>query len=100
MSALLPVVTDCVHNGTDLHCHELYGTFERQRQDHFVPRVIQDCINNENCGMLKLGSCHGCDTADECRDMGISSTLFVTHERQYMHMQKSNTVCECTYTYT
>ena len=44
----------------------------------------------QNCGLVDLGACHGCDTEQECKDMGVSSTLFVTHERKYMHMKRWN----------
>jgi hypothetical protein len=48
------------------------------------------CLNNQNCGLLDAGSCHDCDSMQECKDMGLSSTLFVTHHRKYMHQQKYN----------
>lgn len=40
--------------------------------------------------MVDLGACHGCDTEQECRDMGLSTTLFVTHHRKNMAQRRYN----------
>lgn len=46
------------------------------------------CIDNQDCGLQDYGSCHECDTEDECADMGVHKTIFVTHHRAYMDMHK------------
>ena len=83
------------HDRTDISAHDTtlynpHGTFRKHRSGHFVVQPTKDCINNQNCGLVDLGACHGCDTEQECKDMGVSSTLFVTHERKYMHMKRWN----------
>jgi len=81
--------------GTKAHEISPYQTHGRNtithyREGDFVPHVTHTCLNNQNCGMVDLGACHGCDTEQECKDMGMSSTLFVTHHRKFMHQQKYN----------
>jgi len=67
----------------------LYGTtFTHTREGGFERIPTPECVNNQNCGLHDGGACHGCDTEEECRDLGLSSTLFVTHHRKYMHMNK------------
>ena len=70
----------------------LYGTtFTKTREGHFERIPTPDCVNNQNCGLHDGGACHGCDSEEECRDLGLSSTLFVTHHRKYMqHNKKFN----------
>jgi len=72
------------------HDEPLYWHFPQQRNGHFEPRVTPDCINNQNCGLIDMGACHECDTEQECKDMGVSSTLFVTHHRSNMEQMKYN----------
>jgi len=57
---------------------------------HWKPHLTADCINNQNCGLHDAQTCHDCDTEQECKDIGQSSTLFVTHHRKYMHLRKWN----------
>ena len=62
--------------------------FTKTAIGHWKPHVTQDCVNNQNCGLHDAQTCHDCDTEQECKDMGMSSTLFVTHHRKYMQMNK------------
>jgi hypothetical protein len=68
------------------------NTITHFRTGTFVPHVTHECINNQNCGMVDLGACHGCDTEQECKDMGMSSTVFVTHHRAHMGQQSFNPI--------
>jgi hypothetical protein len=79
---------------TDINPHDthVFGTFTKKRIGEFKVHVTPTCLNNQNCGLIDIGACHGCDTEQECKDMGLSSTLFVTHHRKYMHYQKYNAV--------
>jgi len=85
-------VQDAVHsrdiNKHDTFLYNPHGTFTKYRTGHFETPATMDCINNQNCGLVDLGSCHGCDTEEECRDVGVSSTLFVTHERLHMNLTR------------
>jgi hypothetical protein len=73
-----------------------YQTHGRNTITHFrtgsfaKPVVDKTCFNNQNCGLSDASACHGCDTEQECKDMGISSTLFVTHHRAHMKMTHFN----------
>jgi len=69
-----------------------YGTYEHRREGSFEPHVSKQCQNNQNCGLVDLGACHGCDTEQECADLGMSSTVFVTHHRKYMSQRSFNAV--------
>jgi hypothetical protein len=84
--------TKVTDRGLNPHDKPLYGTFHKERHGSFKPVVTEHCLNNQNCGLVDLGACHGCDTEQECKDMGISSTVFVTHHRKYMAQQKYNPV--------
>ena len=68
----------------------VFGTFTHRRDGHFKAHADPGCVNNQDCGLRDLGACHGCDTEQECTDMGLSSTLFVTHHREYMNQKTYN----------
>jgi hypothetical protein len=92
-AAPLPLTwqTTAVHNRTDLPVPGAdpgQHTFTQIAEGGFHPHITQDCINNQDCGMVDLGACHGCDSEQECKDMGLSSTVFVTHHREHMGQQK------------
>merc|ERR1711871_1719169 len=70
----------------------VYGTWTHKRVGEFVPFVNKECVNNQDCGLLQAGACHGCDAKEECAAYGMSSTLFVTHKREFMHQKKYNPV--------
>jgi len=85
--------TKVIDRGLNEYDTTRYGRFDRTLQlGHFVPHLSQACINNQNCGLVDLGACHGCDTEQECKDMGLSSTVFVTHHRKNMAQQRYNPV--------
>merc|ERR1712167_555614 len=56
--------------------------FEGERVGSFSAR--DSCNIDQTCGLRDVGTCHDCDTEQECKDLGISSTLFVTHHREHM----------------
>jgi hypothetical protein len=58
-----------------------------ERTGSFQAHVDQDCYNNQNCGLVDIGRCHDCDTEQECKDLGVSTTVFVTHHRKNMDAQ-------------
>jgi hypothetical protein len=76
----------------DVSPYQTHGrnTITHYREGDFHELATARCINNQNCGLVDLGACHGCDTEQECKDMGLSSTLFVTHHRKYMAQQRFN----------
>jgi hypothetical protein len=76
----------------DIDAQQTHGrnTITHYRTGHFKVHLTNSCINNQNCGMVDLGACHGCDTQQECKDMGLSTTLFVTHHRKNMAQQRFN----------
>jgi hypothetical protein len=78
----------------DISPYQTHGrnTITSYRDGEFKAHVTKSCVNNQNCGLIDLGACHGCDTQQECKDMGLSTTLFVTHHREYMGQQRFNTV--------
>jgi hypothetical protein len=78
-------------NPYDTH---VFGTFTKKRIGEFKIHVTPTCVNNQNCGLIDIGACHGCDTDQECKDMGISSTVFVTHHRQHMQMKHYNPITQ------
>jgi hypothetical protein len=61
--------------------------WHQERVGSFVVKADQMCVNNQNCGLIDIGRCHDCDTEQECKDLGISSTVFVTHHRKHMALQ-------------
>jgi hypothetical protein len=79
--------TDGAINPNDEWVH---GQFMHRQEGQFVEHVTPACYNNQNCGLVDLGACHGCDTEEECADLGMSSTVFVTHHREYMDQQYFN----------
>merc|ERR1711881_40571 len=56
--------------------------FEGERIGSFSAR--DSCNIDQTCGLRDVGTCHDCDTEQECKDLGISSTLFVTPHREHM----------------
>jgi hypothetical protein len=67
-----------------------YGIYKHRREGSFEPHVSKTCRNNQDCGLVDLGACHGCDTEQECADLGMSSTVFVTHHREFMKQRSFN----------
>jgi hypothetical protein len=67
------------------------SVFSHTRQGAFES-VDQSCINNQDCGLNDVGHCHRCDTKQECKDLGFSSTLFVKNHRKYMHLTRFDTM--------
>jgi hypothetical protein len=81
-------------NDINPHDTHVFGTFTKKRIGSFKIHVTPTCVNNQNCGLIDIGACHGCDTEQECKDMGISSTVFVTHHRRHMQMQHYNPISQ------
>ena len=53
-------------------------------------KARDNCLKTQSCGLADVGTCHDCDTEQECKDLGVSSTLFVTHHRKHMDKQVYN----------
>jgi hypothetical protein len=75
----------------DINPYDVHTASEHQwhteRTGSFVVTPTPTCVNNQNCGLIDIGRCHDCDTEQECKDLGISSTVFVTHHRKHMDLQ-------------
>merc|ERR1712216_99554 len=101
-------------HGQHGNSHAYSDQWTHKRTGFFRAKTSADCVMNQNCGLLDVGRCHDCDTEQECRDLGISSTVFVTHHRKYMnqpgvydhisgkrkrlqyHCKKEGDQCKCT----
>jgi len=86
------------HRLKDLKWHttgmtnDKYGNLKRTGR--FVKREqpeTKECIQNQDCGMADYGTCHECDSVQECKDVGLHNAVFVTNHRKHMHMTMYDT---------